>query len=52
MGSVSGGENENKNKIKRGNELVVVEKGEWKGGNFIYPMMHRFIVYYQPSDRT
>ena len=23
-----------------------------KGGNFIYPMMHRFILYYQPSERT
>lgn len=29
MGSVWGRENENKNKIKRGNELVVVEEGEW-----------------------
>ena len=23
-----------------------------KGGNFIYPMMHRFILYYQASERT
>ena len=23
-----------------------------KGGNFIYPMMHRFILYYQASKRT
>ena len=23
-----------------------------KGGNFIYPMMHRFIPYYQASERT
>ena len=23
-----------------------------KGGNFIYPMMHRFILYYQSSERT
>ena len=24
----------------------------FKGGNFIYPMMHRFILYYQASERT
>ena len=24
----------------------------WKGGNFIYPMMHRFILYYQAAERT
>ena len=23
-----------------------------KGGDFIYPMMHRFILYYQASERT
>ena len=23
-----------------------------KGGNFIYPMMHRLILYYQASERT
>ena len=23
-----------------------------KGGNFIYPMMHRFILYYQAAERT
>ena len=23
-----------------------------KGGNFIYPMMHRFILFYQASERT
>ena len=23
-----------------------------KGGNFIYPVMHRFILYYQASERT
>ena len=23
-----------------------------KGGNFIYPMMHRFILYYQASEHT
>ena len=23
-----------------------------KGGNFIYPMMHRFKLYYQASERT
>ena len=23
-----------------------------KGGNFISPMMHRFILYYQSSERT
>ena len=23
----------------------------YKGGNFIYPMMHRFILYYQDSER-
>ena len=23
-----------------------------KGGNFIYPMIHRFILYYQASERT
>ena len=23
-----------------------------KGGNFIYPMMHRFLLYYQASERT
>ena len=26
--------------------------GYAKGGNFIYPMMHRFILYYQASERT
>ena len=24
----------------------------YKGGNFIYPMMHRFMLYYQASERT
>ena len=23
-----------------------------KGGNYIYPMMHRFTLYYQASERT
>ena len=26
--------------------------GKHKGGNFIYPMMHRFVLYYQASERT
>ena len=26
--------------------------GTNKGGNFIYPMMHRFKLYYQASERT
>ena len=28
------------------------DKGAKKAGNFIYPMMHRFILYYQASART
>ena len=32
--------------------IVVKFKGLRKGGNFIYPMMHRFILYYQASERT
>ena len=29
-----------------------VRKEPDKGGNFIYPMMHHFILYYQASERT
>ena len=29
-----------------------VQLGCAKGGNFIYPMMHRFMLYYQASKRT
>ena len=32
--------------------LYLFGLGWWKGGNFIYPMMHRFILYYQASERT
>ena len=33
---------------------VHIQKNSWidKGGNFMYPMMHRFILYYQASERT
>ena len=32
------------------NNIIMYSKS--KGGNFIYPMMHRFILYYQASERT
>ena len=31
---------------------ISIGKVSIKGGNFIYPMMHRFILYYQASERT
>ena len=35
-----------------GTPTVKIRFGCTKGGNFIYPMMHRFILYYQASERT
>ena len=33
-------------------KIGLEEGGFSKGGNFIYPMMHPFILYYQDSERT
>ena len=33
-------------------DVHISNLGWGKGGNFIYPMMHRFILYYQASERT
>ena len=45
--------NSNSTKCK---ELIMYKKRltteAYKGENFIYPMMHRFILYYQVSERT
>ena len=32
--------------------IITIFYGRDKGGNFIYPMMHRFKLYYQASERT